>query len=259
MYGKGITHHRSTAIQEQACRMVQNFRLMHMGEPAVPETHNKSATPVRFRHPYFNVAAAPRNSCLVYDTKLVSSLLQPPPNTPCSVAIVSQISVSRKGGFSCPVRTGAVLGCLHVEQPGNLMSPECSLSEVPNLDQSAPLRLASQSAGAAQGDSVQKALESLIPEDASQLRNCKTYADVEEKVAKKTLPPIAKYHLHRSGSHFCGVTIEFEAPGEVAAQVCSITATTVSVICCTFSGQHLNFSACSLSSHACSALLCSRN
>lgn len=111
------------AVQERTRRLVHVFRLMVRADPSVPEIYpwpeQNRKTPVHLWHPHFSVAADPRNPKLLYDAKLMPRLLRPPLHLPHPLAVVTKIRVSRKGEFSCPVRTGAVLAGLHLKSIRN--------------------------------------------------------------------------------------------------------------------------------------------
>eukprot|EP00892_Ulva_mutabilis_P008700 jgi/Ulvmu1/6201/UM028_0057.1 len=111
-------------IKERTRILVRDFRLLVLGDGSVlPDNHEtQQEKPAHLRHPVFDVNEDPENPRLMYDTRQMPLLLRPPLHLPYPIAIISRICVSRKGEFSCPVRTGAVLACLHLK-PVKTASP----------------------------------------------------------------------------------------------------------------------------------------
>lgn len=236
-----------------------------MDDPSLPQaapTSDAQTTPVHLRHPRFSVAADPQNSLFVYDTQLIQKFLQPPQCVPHHIAVLSQVSISRKGGFSCPVRTGAVLACVHVKPPSTTqapasqaseagsaiaMPPICSqrqLSKAPGcmhvpasddpsqaslIDTSAESRkhclgtpqvINTKDAQSHASGSIRHALADLTPPVMIQLKQCRGFEALHEMVGQKLVPPMLQVQVHRTGTTFCGVTVEFEAPRQGCVQAC---------------------------------------
>lgn len=125
------------AVQERARRIVSQFRLMHMDEPlpqAEQTSDDKLWVPNHLTHPQFTVAADAQDPRFVFDTQLMPRLLQPSQTIPHHIAVISQITVSRKGGFSCPLRTGAILACVHMNPPcsSGVLGDDASASGPPD-------------------------------------------------------------------------------------------------------------------------------
>jgi hypothetical protein len=92
-------------LQERAQRLVTTAMAKY--EPA-----DAAARACRTSGAY-NVICDPNNEHLVMDVDTVPWLLAHPGAAGACVAVIDSIEVNRKGGLSCPVRTGAVLACCH--------------------------------------------------------------------------------------------------------------------------------------------------
>lgn len=220
---------------------------MHMDEPLPQADQNSDDNgwvPHHLRHNHFTVAADPKNPQLLFDAQLMPRLSQPSQTVPHHIAIISQITVSRKGGFSCPVRTGAILACVHMNQPctpgvlGDGLSASGPLDAVPAADPSIVSDgtvCATSSKGrpptsqqmtdgpddeALECSHVRDSLARLTSSFALQLRQCRSFDALQDTVAQKLLPPVSQICVHRGRSHFCGVTVEFEVPRGDDVQVC---------------------------------------
>lgn len=186
--------------------MVEDIAVKYSAADAAEASENApSATlaPPTPRHfsPYYKVFPHPSHPHVVMDAELMPKLLtRHGDSAPQSIGFVSDIEVNRKGGLSCPVRTGAVLACCH--------SPGTSIMHDANANNGA--MEASISEAAKEG--CAQALDKLETAALSALRSCDSFDALRKLESSGTIPTIRTVKVHRSHSFFQGVTVEFDPP-----------------------------------------------
>lgn len=178
--------------------IVQSFQDRFLGNDdanVISVIRRNEENPLRLQHDSYNVVADPKNRNAIVDADLMPLFLSGPSEDTHSLGIISHIEVNRKGGqFSCPVRSGAILSCVHTGWEGSAVG----------------------------GSSQQgwfKGMATMESSSLTVLRNCNSFAVLQQHIADGELPPVLSVQVHRGRNHFQGVTVEFEEACPSAVQV----------------------------------------
>jgi hypothetical protein len=190
-------------VQAKVEKIVRSFQANFLADVDTPYPNVQNDGPSRLRHASYRVIADPDNRNTLLDADLMPALLSGRQGDSCSVGLISDVEVNRKSSaaLTCPVRTGAVLYCVHAPKRGSF-APSAS-------EHSAPTRTMLFRGMAALESSTMKLL-----------RNCVDFAALQQHIADGELPPQLCVRVHRGRKHFQGVTVEFEVPACGTPQVC---------------------------------------
>jgi hypothetical protein len=119
-----------------------------------------------------------------------------------SAALLRGISMNRRGGFSCPVRTAAIL--THLIVPSNCGGAASDAAE----------HTASHYKQAAKA-----AMNLTNTQWARCLVSCHSYDSVLDAVARGKLPPVACVKIMKPAKDFVGCVVEFQCPDASATEV----------------------------------------
>jgi hypothetical protein len=199
-----------SSAADQALEQSENHNPASMAPPT-PRLHSQS----------YQVFPHPSNPHIVMDSCIMPRLLaQPDESAPQSIGVITDVEVNRKGGLSCPVRTGAVLACCHVPSTSTLhdAAAESLHGGVDSVDQ----KMQTSSPTAAEPEPTEASISETLKEACAQaldefetaglaaLRHCDSFGMLEQLVASGKVPPLNKVTVHRSHTFFQGVTAEFK-------------------------------------------------
>lgn len=231
-----LTSDCSYTLQKRAKSMVDEIGVKYSAAEATEHSENyPSATlaPPTPRHynPTYQVFPHPSNSHIVMDSYVMPRMLtQPVDSAPQSFGIITDIEINRKGGLSCPVRTGAVLACCHSPATSIMHTLEAAAESMIDSDAEAfngnvleGSRIEASVSDTAK-EACAQALDELETTSLSALRSCDGFRALKQLIGSGMVPALHYVKVHRSHSFFQGVTVEFEPPKHGFSKVLAPTA-----------------------------------
>lgn len=159
--------------------------------------------PGYLQHPFTKIVQATSDPHFLLDGTVAPAALLPPRACMSSAAIISAVSINRRGGFSCPVRTAAILTHLILPSDSSEVSSNAADCATSQHKQAA------------------KAVMHLTNDKgwAEQLVSCHSYESLLDAVARGKLPPVACARIVKPADDFVGCVVEFEVPDASKTEV----------------------------------------
>ena len=216
------------ALQKRTKGIVEDISAKYSSTEAAEVCENHpSATlaPPTPRHynPTYQVFPHPSNPHIVMDARVMPRLLtQLAESAVQTVGIITNFEVNRKGGLSCPVRTGAVLACcrspstsiMHGAAADCIASSGSGVTVQSQASDGFVLEPSSTEASVSETtrEACAQTLDELETEGLSALRTCDSFGSLKQLITGGQLPSMHAASVHRSHSFFQGVTVEFDPP-----------------------------------------------
>jgi hypothetical protein len=179
-----------------ACRV-------RLGWVAQSHSDGDICTPAHLLHPFVKIARPTNDPNLLLDATLATETLLGTRSCLSSLALLSGVTVSRRGGFSCPVRAGGILyNVLPTRSEGPVATSNPVATPVEQV-----------CAAAAEARMIAGAPAAMA------LARCHTFAAVQDAVAAGELPRIVSAEIVRPLQSFVACVVEFEANMSVSNEV----------------------------------------